>query len=123
MYLLEYHRAWTPCMRVKQEKKERCRRKTVFAFCMVLERTEGEGFKNCTVFVKGRREQKDPIRRKFVMMFHDLLIREAETVSLFMNQTVMNPLYCWFLNNTNHSVVISAILARPDQVLEQSSFQ
>lgn len=46
------------CEEGEEEKKEGNRKKTVFAVCKVQGRTGWEDFKNCAVFVKGRRERK-----------------------------------------------------------------
>lgn len=43
------------CEDREEEKKEGNRKKTIFAVCKVQ---GGEDFKNCAVFVKGRRERK-----------------------------------------------------------------
>lgn len=57
------------CEGGEEEKKEGCGKKPVFAFCKAYGRAEGKDSKNCAVFVKERRKQKDPINRKFLWCF------------------------------------------------------
>lgn len=77
-----------------EEEEERVAERRPFLFSLRSMGAHGEGFNNCAVSVKGRREQKALIKGKVYYEFHALLMRKVGAVPLFMNQTVMTPMSC-----------------------------
>lgn len=78
-------------------------------FCEVQGRIGGEDFffLMCS-FYEGKKREERSTWGKFIVLFHALLMREAGgRVPLFMNQTMMKPMYYWLFTNRNNNAIVS----------------